>query len=160
MHIYYFKFVYDNISNSDLVLFPCNLLSLTQKIDNCQVDFEMNSSRIPIGRSSCRKSWFSSISEDTFLFLYVFFMFISIQMKNILQMRLISFLHDKFQLIELEYFSDAGRWKKLWVPVVKSRQNLSPLVGIGLTDLPNIGCAMAHPAHPGTTGLRPTISLT
>ena len=32
-------------------------------------------------------------------------------------------------------------------------QNLSPLVEIGLTDLPKSGCAMAHPAHPGTTGL-------
>ena len=28
-------------------------------------------------------------------------------------------------------------------------QNLSPLVEIGLTDLPKSGCAMAHPAHPG-----------
>ena len=28
------------------------------------------------------------------------------------------------------------------------------LVEIGLTDLPKSGCAMAHPAHPGTTGLR------
>ena len=27
-----------------------------------------------------------------------------------------------------------------------------PLVEIGLTDQPNIGCAMAHQAHPGTTG--------
>ena len=64
--------MYDNISNSDLVLFPCNLLSLTQKIDNCQVNFEMNSSRIPFGRNSGRKSRFSSISEDVFFFLYVF----------------------------------------------------------------------------------------
>ena len=31
-------------------------------------------------------------------------------------------------------------------------QNLSPLVEIGLTDLPKSGCAMAHPAHPGTAG--------
>ena len=30
---------------------------------------------------------------------------------------------------------------------------MSPLVEIGLTDPPNSGCAMAHPAHPGTTGL-------
>ena len=29
----------------------------------------------------------------------------------------------------------------------------APLVEIGLTDLPKSGCAMAHPAHPGTTGL-------
>ena len=28
-----------------------------------------------------------------------------------------------------------------------------PLVEIGLTDLPKSGCAMAQPAHPGTTGL-------
>ena len=31
--------------------------------------------------------------------------------------------------------------------------NLLPLVEIGLTDLPKSGCAKAHPAHPGTTGL-------
>ena len=30
---------------------------------------------------------------------------------------------------------------------------MSPLVEIGLTDLPKSGCAMAHPAHPGMTGL-------
>ena len=30
---------------------------------------------------------------------------------------------------------------------------MPPLVEIGLTDLPKSGCAMAHPAHPGTTGL-------
>ena len=29
----------------------------------------------------------------------------------------------------------------------------SALVEIGLTDLPKSGCAMAHPAHPGTTAL-------
>ena len=29
-----------------------------------------------------------------------------------------------------------------------------PLVEIGLTDLPKSGCAMAHPAHPGSTGLQ------
>ena len=28
-----------------------------------------------------------------------------------------------------------------------------PWVEIGLTDLPKSGCAMAHPAHPGATGL-------
>ena len=31
---------------------------------------------------------------------------------------------------------------------------ICPLVEIGLTDLPKSGCAMAHPANPGTTGLR------
>ena len=30
---------------------------------------------------------------------------------------------------------------------------MSPLVEIGLTDLPKSGCTMAHPAHPGTTPL-------
>ena len=35
--------------------------------------------------------------------------------------------------------SDAGRWKTLGVPVVISGNNLPSPVGIGLTDLPNIG---------------------
>ena len=39
------------------------------------------------------------------------------------------------------------------VPVLFDGHNLSHLVEIGLTDLPKSGCAMAHPAHPGTTGL-------
>ena len=30
---------------------------------------------------------------------------------------------------------------------------MAPLLEIGLTDLPKSGCAMAHPAHPETTGL-------
>ena len=34
--------------------------------------------------------------------------------------------------------SDAGRWKNLGEPVVNVGQNLPHLVGIGLTDLPNI----------------------
>ena len=29
-------------------------------------------------------------------------------------------------------------------------------IEIGLTDLPKSGCAMAHPAHPGTTPLKPS----
>ena len=37
--------------------------------------------------------------------------------------------------------------------VVLGGENVSPLVEIGLTDLPKSGCAMAHPAHPGATGL-------
>ena len=36
------------------------------------------------------------------------------------------------------------------MPVVIGGHNLSPLVEIGLTDLPK---SVAHPAHPGTTGL-------
>jgi hypothetical protein len=39
------------------------------------------------------------------------------------------------------------------VPVLFGGHNLSPLVEIGLIDLPKAGCAMAHLAHPGTTGL-------
>ena len=37
--------------------------------------------------------------------------------------------------------------------VVLGGDNVPPLVNIGLTDLPKSGCAMAHPAHPGKTGL-------
>ena len=37
--------------------------------------------------------------------------------------------------------------------IVLGGDNVLPLVDIGLTDLPKSGCAMAHPAHPGTTGL-------
>ena len=39
------------------------------------------------------------------------------------------------------------------VPVSFGGHNLSPLVEIGLTEQPKSGCAMAHSAHPGTTGL-------
>ena len=39
------------------------------------------------------------------------------------------------------------------VPVLYRGHNLSPLVEIGLTDLPKSGGAMAPPAPPGTTGL-------
>ena len=45
---------------------------------------------------------------------------------------------------------DVRRSENLGVPVVMVGHNLSPLVEIGLTDLPNFGCAMAHP---GTTAL-------
>ena len=31
---------------------------------------------------------------------------------------------------------------------------MSPLIEIGLTYLTKSGCAMAHPAHPGMTGLK------
>ena len=47
-----------------------------------------------------------------------------------------------------------GRSENPGVPVViRCGYDMSSLVEIGLTDQPNIGCAMAHPAHPGTTGL-------
>ena len=39
------------------------------------------------------------------------------------------------------------------MPVLFGGHNLSPLVEIGLTDLPKSGGAMAPPAPPGTTGL-------
>ena len=35
------------------------------------------------------------------------------------------------------YDSDAGRWKTLGVPLVKGGQNLTPMVGLGLTNLLN-----------------------
>ena len=35
--------------------------------------------------------------------------------------------------------SDAGRWKTLEVPVLIGGDNLPSPIGIGLTDLPNIG---------------------
>ena len=44
--------------------------------------------------------------------------------------------------------SDAGRWKALGVPVVIGGDNLPSPVGIGLTDLPNIGGAMGPLAPP------------
>ena len=41
---------------------------------------------------------------------------------------------------EKKYFSYAGRWKNLGVPIVMGGQNLpSPQVGIGLTDRPKMG---------------------
>ena len=43
------------------------------------------------------------------------------------------------------------------MPVVIRWAKSVPLVEIGLTDLPKSGCAMAHLAHPGTTGLDSTI---
>ena len=44
--------------------------------------------------------------------------------------------------------SDAGRWKILGVPVVIGVDNLPSPVGIGLTDLPNIGEASGPPGPP------------
>ena len=46
-----------------------------------------------------------------------------------------------------------GRSEDPGVPVVLGGHNLSPLVEIGLTDLPKSGGAMAPPAHPGPTPL-------
>ena len=40
--------------------------------------------------------------------------------------------------------------KKFGGPVVKGGQNLPLLVGIGLTDLPNIGGASGPPGPPGS----------
>ena len=45
-------------------------------------------------------------------------------------------------------FRDVGKSENLWVPVSFGGNNLSPLVEIGLTDLPKSGGAMATP---GTT---------
>ena len=39
------------------------------------------------------------------------------------------------------------------MPVLHDGHNKSPLVEIGLNDLPKFGGAMASPAPPGTTGL-------
>ena len=39
------------------------------------------------------------------------------------------------------------------MPVLSGEHNLSPLVEIGLTDLPKSGDAIAPPAPPGTRGL-------
>ena len=49
-----------------------------------------------------------------------------------------------------------GRSENPGVPVLFGGHNLppSPLVEIGLTDLPKNGGAMAPPAPPGTTGLK------
>ena len=46
------------------------------------------------------------------------------------------------------FCSDAGRWKTLGVPVVICGDNLSSLVGIGWTDLPNIGGGGQWPPCP------------
>ena len=48
-----------------------------------------------------------------------------------------------------------GRSENPGVPVLIRWEKSAPppLVEIGLTDLPKSGCGMAHPAHPGTTGL-------
>ena len=46
--------------------------------------------------------------------------------------------------------SDAGRWKTLGVPVVIGGDNLPSPVGIGLTDLKNIGGASGPPGPPGS----------
>ena len=50
----------------------------------------------------------------------------------------------------LTLFSDAGRWKTLGVPVVIGGDNLPSPVGIGLSDLPNIGGASGPPGTPGS----------
>ena len=46
------------------------------------------------------------------------------------------------------YVSGAGRWKTLGVPVVIGGDNLPSPVGIGLTDLPNIGGGGQWPPWP------------
>ena len=47
--------------------------------------------------------------------------------------------------------TDAGRWNFLGVPAVKGGQSMPPpLVGIGLTDLPNIGGAIGPAGPPGS----------
>ena len=46
-----------------------------------------------------------------------------------------------------------GRSENPGLPVVIRWAQSVPLVEKGLTDLPKSGCAVAHPAHPGTTGL-------
>ena len=50
-------------------------------------------------------------------------------------------------------FRAVGRSENPGVPVLFGGHNLPPLVGIGLTDLPKSGGAMALPAPPGTTSL-------
>ena len=46
--------------------------------------------------------------------------------------------------------SDAGRWKASGVPVVIGGNNLPSPVGIGLTNLPNIGGSCGPPGSPGS----------
>ena len=54
----------------------------------------------------------------------------------------------------LQYISGPSQGLKIrGGHVILGGENVPPLVEIGLTDLPKSGCAMAHPAHPGTTGL-------
>ena len=62
------------------------------------------------------------------------------------------------QLVENRYIyllsiSDARRWKTLGVPLVIGGDNLPSPVGIGLTDLPNIGGTVAPPPVPASLGL-------
>ena len=54
------------------------------------------------------------------------------------------------------YFRAVGRSVNPEGPVLFDGHNLSPLVEIGLTDLPESGCAMAHPE---TTGLHSTTPI-
>ena len=54
---------------------------------------------------------------------------------------------------ELIMFRAVGRSENPDVPVSFGGHNLSPLVEIGLTDLPKYGGAMAPPAPLGTSGL-------
>ena len=46
-----------------------------------------------------------------------------------------------------------GRSENPEIPVLFGEHNLSPLVEVGLTDLPKYGGAMAPPVPPGMTGL-------
>ena len=50
-------------------------------------------------------------------------------------------------------FRAVGRSENPGVPVLFGGHNLSPLVEIGLTDLPKSGDVMAPPVPPETTGL-------
>ena len=68
----------------------------------------------------------------------------------------IVFVNASYHFVCVLWYSDAGRWKTLGVPVVIGGDNLPSPVQIGLTDLTNIGGASGPPGHPGsgTTGLK------
>ena len=55
--------------------------------------------------------------------------------------------------VDLSYDRAVGSSENPGVPVLFGGHNLSPLVEIGLTDLPKSGGALAPSALPGTTGL-------
>ena len=60
---------------------------------------------------------------------------------------------------EMIIYRAVGRSENSDVLVVVRWAKSVPLVEIGLTDLPKSECAMAHPAHPGTAGLKSKVEI-
>ena len=81
--------------------------------------------------------------------------------KHILDLMRIKSSIQRFDFNVLPYLliRAVGRSENPGVPVLFGGHNLSPLVEVGLTDLPKSGGAMVAPEPPGITGLLITLKV-